>query len=81
MIYFLQDETGPIKAGKSKNMVQRIRDIQTCNPRPIKLLGRTGGYTWTERQIHKKFAHLRIHGEWFRPEKELLNFIKKVCEI
>ena len=29
-------------------------------------------------ELHIQFAHLRLHGEWFRPERELLDFIADV---
>jgi hypothetical protein len=33
-----------------------------------------------EGEAHQKFAHLREHKEWFRPEPDLLAFIKEVKE-
>ena len=30
-----------------------------------------------ERELHERFAHLRIKGEWFWPGEELLHFIRE----
>ena len=30
------------------------------------------------KEFHKRFAHLRQHGEWFTPAPELLEFIKEL---
>ena len=30
-----------------------------------------------ERRLHEKFAHLRLHGEWFRPDTELVDWIRR----
>lgn len=32
-----------------------------------------------EQLIHYKFHHLRIQGEWFKAEKDLLEYIEKEC--
>lgn len=30
-----------------------------------------------ERELHLKFSSIRLHGEWFKPTTELLEYIKK----
>lgn len=69
-VYFAQEkEGGPIKIGFSFNV-----KLRTKHWRVIALLP---GARKTEKYLHGKFAHLRIAGEWFRPETELLEFIVK----
>lgn len=41
-----------------------------------KLVGAVPGDRKTERALHESFAHLRERGEWFRAEKELLDYIR-----
>jgi excisionase family DNA binding protein len=76
-VYFAQAESGPIKVGVSKSPNQRIAEIQTGNSERVRLLGVVVGDRKTERAVHAQFASLRLHGEWFRPAEELLEFIKQ----
>jgi hypothetical protein len=42
----------------------------------LEVIGFIAGSYREENWIHKKFVHYRAHGEWFRPEDELVSFIK-----
>jgi hypothetical protein len=78
-VYFLrQGTTGPIKIGFTVDLQGRIAALQTSNPYPVILMGSVPGDQAVEREAHVQFAHLRLHGEWFRPEPELLAFIDDV---
>lgn len=80
MIYFIQQgKDGPIKIGKSDAPQQRLEQLQTANPYQLNFLGGASDYTYNETDIHKKFKHLRLKGEWFKPEKELFDFMNKAC--
>jgi len=46
------------------------------SPTPTTLLKILHGSIKLEHEIHKKFDHLREHGEWFRPDEKLLNFLE-----
>ena len=54
--------------------------LQRDQPLPLTLLG-TIPLPWKmhrakERELHDQFKNLRHHGEWFKAESELLEFIK-----
>lgn len=83
MIYFAQyeNDNGPIKIGLSRNIQKRLAEIQMTCPAPIKLLKVIEGEWEKEARIHYHFSHIRLHGEWFKPEKELLDFIENPYEV
>jgi hypothetical protein len=82
---------GAIKIGVSGNPWSRVLvDLQAGNSRELRLLlvlrvgrpsmrGTDFPMRRIERQWHERFAHLRIRGEWFRPEPELLDEILRVA--
>ena len=73
--YFLQaGENGPIKIGSSCNLLVRLRTLMTMSPLPLALLGvMEGDY---EEACHTRFDVFRLHGEWFEPSREVLEFIR-----
>jgi hypothetical protein len=75
MIYFIQGTiTKNIKIGfTSRPFVYRFNSI-TSSDELICLKTMEGGQD-IEYQLHQKFAADRLHGEWFKPSKELLTFI------
>lgn len=67
MIYFIQDsETGHIKIGHAADPERRLKQLQTGCPGKLILLCTVSGSKDDEAKIHKKFAHHRLRGEWFR---------------
>jgi len=75
-IYFLQSGKGPIKIGWSNNIKKRLPILQVGNPEKLILLKVIQGSISGEKEIHKRFAKHKIWGEWFRPIKELMDFIE-----
>lgn len=83
-VYFIRCE-GFVKIGISSDPEQRLKNIQrsgngTLAPKLIDLttaeiVVTTPGSFSTESQLHKKFAHLREVGEWFRIDDELTAYI------
>lgn len=77
MVYFVQATLSKmIKIGltSEKSLASRLGALQIGCPEELKLLKLID--THTEGQVHKKFAHLRVRGEWFKPNQELLDFIR-----
>lgn len=75
-VYFFScAEAKAIKIGHSDDPEARLRACQTGCPLPLTLLGSIPGGVRKERELHGLFSGLRIHGEWFRSEPELLEFI------
>lgn len=74
-VYFVADGDR-IKIGQSRNpAADRLGDLATGNPRPLRLLGVMRGTDETEGALHRRFDYLRGRGEWFRAAPELLAFI------
>jgi hypothetical protein len=67
IVYLLQG--GPYcKIGRTKNLVKRIKVIQTNHPYPLVIV-----HTWevsnaaeVEGYLHRKFASVKMKGEWFQ---------------
>jgi hypothetical protein len=77
-VYFLQAQSGGrIKIGVSKDAAKRVASLRTSSPEPVEVVGlmvcNEGGAL--EGRLHKQFAHIRTHGEWFEPTQELWVFI------
>jgi hypothetical protein len=73
--YLVQGEMGgPIKIGRSntKSLGSRIAALQTGYPYQLKIVRLIEGDL--EAELHSRFAHLRMNGEWFAPGDELLAF-------
>ena len=62
---------GPIKIGLTSDVKIRLGNIAQSCPYPVRLLGSSPGIGVTERSLHRRFEHLHIRGEWFRPADEL----------
>lgn len=76
IIYFAQEQTGLIKIGITTNLFQRLNSLQMERNTILNLLFHTTGNKIIETELHTKFSHLREEGEWYRPDAELLEFIK-----
>lgn len=77
--YFIQDESGNIKIGKSINPERRLAINQVGNASRLTLLLYIFGNK--EKQLHQKFNFYRIRkSEWFKPNKQLKRYIEKRIE-
>ena len=65
-----------IKIGIASDMYDRIKSMQTGSPDKLKIILLIGGSKDAEIKIQARFEYLRRHGEWFAPEKELLDYIE-----
>lgn len=74
MIYFLQNEAGHIKIGISRNFKARYQTLQREHGN-LKALGFLRGKWDREKALHNRFQDSWLHGEWFEPSKDLLDFI------
>lgn len=80
-IYFVTcDVDGfPVKIGMSGDVTERMRDIRTALPYPVKLLGTFSGTSKDETAIQAKFRSFKLTGEWFQRTPELMAYIAEVC--
>jgi hypothetical protein len=76
-VYIIQmGNDGPVKIGFSNRLSERLKSIQTDCPYKIKIIAVIENCSFQdEHDLHKKYRHLRIHGEWF--EKNVLSLINE----
>lgn len=97
-IYFVKEVDRSSKSGRSKwvkigkvandrESLERLGEHQTGNPRKLSIeskeLVQTELVSVVEAQLHRKFAHLRVRGEWFElpTDKELSVAINAAKEL
>lgn len=72
MIYFITARSvGMVKIGHAKNPQTRAVAIRCHSPVAIELERVGVGGREEERELHKRFSHLRERGEWFRLDQSL----------
>lgn len=73
--YFIRGPEG-IKIGKSRNPKERRRGLQLAHATELKIIIAVPASIISEAAAHERFQHLKMSGEWFRAEPELLDFIE-----
>lgn len=68
VVYYVERD-GLVKIGTSTQVEQRVKAL-----RGRLLAVEPGGHN-RESQLHERFEHLRVMGEWHRPEPDLLDHI------
>ena len=77
-VYLIVEGRGPEdvlvygKIGFSTNPQARVRELQTGNPRPLRLYYSRPGTLEDERAIHNRHIDKNVLQEWFLIDKELL---------
>lgn len=81
-VYFIEAMTTPtiIKIGFSCCVQKRLQDLRVASPVGLRLLASIRGGAAKETDMHRRFAHLRVDGEWFRAAPELLAFIRSFAQ-
>lgn len=78
VVYFIRaGENGPIKIGITTDVPSRLSSLQTSHAETLVVMTTTPGGTALEYELHKRFAHHRLRGEWFAPGDDLLAFIEE----
>lgn len=80
-VYFGRMSSGAIKIGFTTDLERRLTELWHMVPGGVSLLASALGAFEAEAWVHKRFSHLKISGEWFRPEPELLDFINEVKKV
>ncbi len=81
-VYFIKPigMDGPIKIGCANKPEQRLIDLMSWCPFPLKIMATVPGGFAEERRLHQMFAADRLRAEWFRTTRELLGFIETIRE-
>ena len=81
MVYFIQvGSDGPVKIGfTERDLAGRLTALQTGNSERLNVAGIIeGGGILLEKDLHCKFSHLRIRGEWFYFGEDLRTYISEL---
>lgn len=70
-VYFMRREI-LIKIGISNDPLKRAQSLNAV------VLAYQPGTHDDERNFHRRFKHLRVHNEWFRPGEDLIAYINKL---
>lgn len=72
----------PVKIGRSSttSLWKRLRDLQTAMPYELEVLFLMEGAGDQERNAHQAFADLRLSGEWFARDDDLLRVIADMAK-
>lgn len=81
-VYFIKPigMDSPIKIGCSRCAKGRLAEIARWAPMPLEIIGTVPGSFKDERTLHRRFAHLQEHLEWFTADAELLRTIDRVIK-
>ena len=81
-VYFIgiqgnEDDTQPIKIGKTNDIGKRLIELNTGSPYSLEvkyeiILPNNRLTTWAEKYFHTKFEKQKIHHEWFDIPASLL---------
>lgn len=71
-VYFIGGNVGSIKIGSSMAPLERFASMQSNSPIKLTIMALADGGGDAERSYHKRFAHLRTHGEWFERHPDIL---------
>ncbi|WP_328654216.1 GIY-YIG nuclease family protein [Micromonospora sp. NBC_00330] len=74
-----------VKIGQSDDVRRRLADLQTGNPAHLHLAHASyepdaGRRRVIEADLHRRFGHLRVNGEWFRWTDELNEHVNTLCD-
>ena len=66
-VYAIQAGSGPIKIGYTSGdaYASRIVKMQVDNAEPLRVVRLFEGDRALEAELHQRFRHLRVRGEWF----------------
>lgn len=75
-IYFVSDGEF-IKIGSAASLPNRIKQLQTGNPRKLKAVfvinvEKQSKLIRLEKELHEKFKEYRVNGEWFKLDEEYI---------
>ena len=78
VIYFIRAGEHGIKIGYTYELEKRLKCIQQHCPIKLEVICTMKGSALIEKELHRKFSHLKIHGEWFKPHMEIFDYISTI---
>lgn len=79
VVYFIQSDAPgfPIKIGVASDARRRLSTLQVSSHAKLNLLGTIPGDEGVEWKLHRRFARHHLSGEWFAPNGNLAEYIKR----
>jgi T5orf172 domain len=83
-VYFiLNEDSNAIKIGRAKDLAKRMKALQTSSPAKLKLIKsvqvESGEAAQAlEQSLHQQFWEIRLAGEWFKAEANLLEYMSQL---
>jgi len=81
-VYFIQAEAlGLVKIGCGDDARKRLATLQVGSPDVLRLVGvfHADDAPAFEAHLHRTFGHLRVRGEWFRPDEQMTDLMAVLC--
>lgn len=79
-VYLIREQYGAVKIGIAVSPLARLSHLQTSSPYALELIHhfRPDNAAEVEAQLHKRFASVRLSGEWFRlSEQQIADIVSK----
>lgn len=70
-----------VKVGVAADPHARLAALQTGCPVPLRLIGEILGGRAEERSLHTLFRAHRAHGEWFRVEGAVADYLRERADV
>jgi hypothetical protein len=69
-----------VKIGRTIDLAKRFASIRCMSPIPLEILWSHPGGNELETRLHRHFAKLRIHGEWFEFEGDPVEAVRAAIQ-
>jgi hypothetical protein len=82
-VYLLQSVTGAYKIGKSANPEHRRKTFKLQLPFEVEYVCviKTDDMHTLERELHERYSHCRVNGEWFNLHPRDVDYIKSLAGV
>jgi predicted GIY-YIG superfamily endonuclease len=83
-VYFiLNKDSNAIKIGRARDLQKRMKALQTSSPAQLRLVNSIQVNSAKEaealeKSLHQQFREIRLAGEWFKAESNLMEYLRKL---
>lgn len=77
----MKSPVGEIKIGTSRDVRNRVNSLQTGCPYNLEILATRPGGVREEAELHRRFRHARLRGEWYLPDSGLLEYVTDLPDV
>lgn len=79
VVYFiLAEHSKHVKIGVTTDPQRRLEELQTGHHERLRLVSTVPGGPSEEKSYHRRFSKYRAHGEWFKVNGALKEFIERL---